>query len=167
MLNWLSRPECVWGTGSTAPPYLSSALDECNWLASRPGHFTPWERAHDSHWVGSPVSLHGGPASIRQFLIINNQSIQQHTGKWESIFCCRWMAASIYRQQKVLSHFPVCCWIDCLLMIKSCHLSTTKGTFPFSRVLLDWLVINDQKLPSIDNKRYFPIFPCVVGLIGY
>jgi hypothetical protein len=22
-------------------------------------------------------------------------------------------------------------------------------------------------LPSIDNKRYFPIFPCVVGLIGY
>jgi hypothetical protein len=30
----------------------------------------------------------------------------------------------------------------------SCHLSTTKGTFPFSRVLLDWLVINDQKLPN-------------------
>jgi hypothetical protein len=23
------------------------------------------------------------------------------------------------------------------------------------------------QLPSIDNKRYFPIFPCVVGLIGY
>jgi hypothetical protein len=22
------------------------------------------------------------------------------------------MAAAIYRQQKVLSHFPVCCWID-------------------------------------------------------
>jgi hypothetical protein len=30
----------------------------------------------------------------------------------------------------------------------SCHLSTTKGTFQFSRVLLDWLVINDQKLPN-------------------
>jgi hypothetical protein len=30
----------------------------------------------------------------------------------------------------------------------SCHLSTTKGTFPFSRVLLDWLVINDKKLPN-------------------
>jgi hypothetical protein len=29
-----------------------------------------------------------------------------------------------------------------------CHLSTTKGTFPFSRVLLDWLVINDQKLSN-------------------
>jgi hypothetical protein len=23
-------------------------------------------------------------------------------------------------QQKVLSHFPVCCWIDWLLMIKTC-----------------------------------------------
>jgi hypothetical protein len=30
------------------------------------------------------------------------------------------MAAAIYRQQKVLSHFPVCCWIDWLLMIKNC-----------------------------------------------
>jgi hypothetical protein len=33
--------------------------------------------------------VQGGPDSIRQFLIINNQSIQQHTGKWESTFCCR------------------------------------------------------------------------------
>jgi hypothetical protein len=33
--------------------------------------------------------LQGGPDHIRQFLIINNQSIQQHTGKWESTFCCR------------------------------------------------------------------------------
>jgi hypothetical protein len=30
------------------------------------------------------------------------------------------MAAAIYRQQKVLSHFPVCCWIDWLLIIKNC-----------------------------------------------
>jgi hypothetical protein len=30
------------------------------------------------------------------------------------------MAAAIYRQQKVLSHFPVCCWIDWLLMFKNC-----------------------------------------------
>jgi hypothetical protein len=30
------------------------------------------------------------------------------------------MAAAIYRQQKVLSHFPVCCSIDWLLMIKDC-----------------------------------------------
>jgi hypothetical protein len=32
--------------------------------------------------------------------------------------------------------------------IRGCHLSTTKGTFPFARVLLDWVVINDQKLPN-------------------
>jgi hypothetical protein len=30
----------------------------------------------------------------------------------------------------------------------SFYLSTEKCTFPFSRVLLDWLVINDQKLPN-------------------
>jgi hypothetical protein len=34
-------------------------------------------------------NVQGGPDSIRQFLIVNNQSIQQHTGKWESTFCCR------------------------------------------------------------------------------
>jgi hypothetical protein len=49
---------------------------------------------------GRSVDIQGGPYSIRQFFIINNQSIQ-----WQ--------------------------------------------------------------LPSIDNKRYFPIFSCVVGLIGY
>jgi hypothetical protein len=35
------------------------------------------------------LDIQGGPDSIRQFLIINNQSIQQHTGKLESTFCCR------------------------------------------------------------------------------
>jgi hypothetical protein len=28
-------------------------------------------------------------------------------------------------------------------------------------------VVDKWQLPSIDNKRYFPIFLCVVGLIGY
>jgi hypothetical protein len=35
------------------------------------------------------LALQGGPDSVRQFLIINNQSMQRHTGKWESTFCCR------------------------------------------------------------------------------
>jgi hypothetical protein len=39
--------------------------------------------------AGREVGLQGGPDSIRQVLIINNQSIQQHTGKWGSTFCCR------------------------------------------------------------------------------
>jgi hypothetical protein len=51
-----------------------------------------------------------GQTQLGSFFIISNQSIQQHTGKWEST----------YRQQKVLSHFPVCCLIDWLLMIKNC-----------------------------------------------
>jgi hypothetical protein len=62
-----------------------------------------------------------------QFLIINKQSIQQHTG----------MAAAIYRQQKVLSHFPVCCWIDWLLMIKSYLIESGPPCIP--TVLRDYL----------------------------
>jgi hypothetical protein len=58
----------------------------------------PLDRANLNHWSEGPIwlvssifnifipwfipsNLQGGPDSIRQFLIINNQSIQQHTGK--------------------------------------------------------------------------------------
>jgi len=31
---------------------LTSALDGGEWSASRPGRFTPRERAPDTHWIG-------------------------------------------------------------------------------------------------------------------
>jgi hypothetical protein len=31
---------------------LTSALDGGEWSASRPGRFTPWERAPGTHWIG-------------------------------------------------------------------------------------------------------------------
>jgi hypothetical protein len=65
---------------------------------------TAWETIRENIEISA---IQGGPDSISQFLIITNQSIQQHTGKWKSTFVAdRW-------------------------------------------------------------QRYFPIFPCVVGLIGY
>jgi hypothetical protein len=55
--------------------------------------------------------IQGGPDSIRQVLIINNQ-----------------INPTTHRKMGKYLLLP----ID-----GSCHLSTTKGTFPFSRVLLD------------------------------
>jgi hypothetical protein len=52
--NWAPHHEVVlgeWGYSST--PSLTSALDESEWSASRPGRFTPRERAPGSHWIGS------------------------------------------------------------------------------------------------------------------
>jgi hypothetical protein len=68
------------------------------------------ERRH----VFNPVNVQGGPDSIRQFFIINNQSIQQHTGKWESTFCCLFCLFCCFPFSRVL--------LDCLviLMIKNC-----------------------------------------------
>jgi hypothetical protein len=43
----------------------------------------------EDYCSGKISHIQGGPDSIRQFLIINNQSIQQHKGKWESTFYCR------------------------------------------------------------------------------
>jgi hypothetical protein len=39
-LNWV-RHEHIWGSGGTAESFLTSALDEGEWSASRPGRSTP------------------------------------------------------------------------------------------------------------------------------
>jgi hypothetical protein len=40
------------GSGGTAPPFLTSALDGGEWLASRPGRFAPGERVTGVHRIG-------------------------------------------------------------------------------------------------------------------
>jgi hypothetical protein len=39
------------GSGCIAQPFLTSALDEGEWSASRPGRFTPRESAPCTHWI--------------------------------------------------------------------------------------------------------------------
>jgi hypothetical protein len=41
-----------WGSGCKSTHSLTSALDGGEWLASRPGRYTPRERAPDIHWIG-------------------------------------------------------------------------------------------------------------------
>jgi hypothetical protein len=44
--------KAYWGSGSIAPRILtSSALDGGGWSDSRPGRFTPRERAPGIHWI--------------------------------------------------------------------------------------------------------------------
>jgi hypothetical protein len=45
------------GSGDTAPPFWTSEQDGAEWSASRPGRFTPWERAAGTHWIGGWASL--------------------------------------------------------------------------------------------------------------
>jgi hypothetical protein len=53
--------EDVWGSGDIAPQYLISAVDKAEWSASRPGRFTPGERAAGTHlkesWMGTGAGL--------------------------------------------------------------------------------------------------------------
>jgi hypothetical protein len=44
----------------SATHYLTSALDGGHWSASRPGRFTPRERAPGTHWIGGSV----GPRAV-------------------------------------------------------------------------------------------------------
>jgi hypothetical protein len=47
-----------WRYSSTHP--LTSALDGGEWLASRPGSFTPRERVPGTHWIGGWVGSRAG-----------------------------------------------------------------------------------------------------------
>jgi hypothetical protein len=56
VLNWAPRYEDVWGSGGTAPPFLTSALDGGEWPASRPGSFTTGERTPGTYSTGGCVN---------------------------------------------------------------------------------------------------------------
>jgi hypothetical protein len=59
--NWASRHEGVLGEWRYSSTHsLTSALDESEGLASRPGRFTPRERAPGTHWIGGWV----GPRAV-------------------------------------------------------------------------------------------------------
>jgi hypothetical protein len=80
------------------------------------------------------------------------------------IFVSR-VPSSIYRQQKVLSRFPVCCWIDWSLMIKSCLIESAihrqqkvLSRFPVC-CWIDWLLI-------IKNCLIESGPPCTLGLVS-
>jgi hypothetical protein len=52
-LNWTLHQEGVLGEWEYSSTHrLTSALDGGEWLASRPGRFTPRERASGTHWIG-------------------------------------------------------------------------------------------------------------------
>jgi hypothetical protein len=40
--------------------FVTSALVGGEWSTSRPGRFTPWERAPGTHWIGGWVDLRAG-----------------------------------------------------------------------------------------------------------
>jgi hypothetical protein len=44
-----------WGNGCMFTSVLTSALDGSEWSGSRPGHFTPGEKAAGNHWIGGWV----------------------------------------------------------------------------------------------------------------
>jgi len=52
VLNYAPRHEDVWGSGGTAPWFLTSALHGGEWSASRAKHSTSGQRAPGTHWTG-------------------------------------------------------------------------------------------------------------------
>jgi hypothetical protein len=54
--NWVPRHEGILGEWMYSSTHsLTSALDGCEWSASRPGRFILRERARGTHWVGGWV----------------------------------------------------------------------------------------------------------------
>jgi hypothetical protein len=58
------------GSGCTAPPFLTSALDGSEWSPSRPGRFTPGKRAPSTNWLGRWVDPRAGLDAIEKNKIL-------------------------------------------------------------------------------------------------
>jgi len=52
VLNLASRHKDEWVSVTCLHAFLTSALDVDEWLASRPGSFTPREESVGTHWLG-------------------------------------------------------------------------------------------------------------------
>jgi hypothetical protein len=48
------------GSEGIAPAFLTSALDKDEWSASRPGRYTPGERAPGIYWIGGWLDPRAG-----------------------------------------------------------------------------------------------------------
>jgi hypothetical protein len=48
--------------------FLTSALVGGEWSTSRPGRFTPGERASGTHWIGGWVDLRAGLDDVEKIL---------------------------------------------------------------------------------------------------
>jgi hypothetical protein len=57
-----------WVSEGIAPRILDLALDGDKWSASRPGRFTPMERAPGTHWIGGWV----GPRAFLDAVVKKN-----------------------------------------------------------------------------------------------
>jgi hypothetical protein len=60
------------GVGVYIHIFLTSTLAGDEWSASRPGRFTPGERAHGTHWIGGWVDPRTGLDDVekRKFLTL-------------------------------------------------------------------------------------------------
>jgi hypothetical protein len=62
--------EDIWGSGVTAPPFLTSAIGGGEWSPSRTGCFTPGEIVPGTHWVGGWVGPRAGLDIVEKRIIL-------------------------------------------------------------------------------------------------
>jgi hypothetical protein len=59
------------GNGGIAPSFLTSALDGGEWLASRPGRFSPGEIDPGAHWIGDWVGPRAGLKAVKRKTLVS------------------------------------------------------------------------------------------------
>jgi hypothetical protein len=65
LINWTPRHDDVWGSGSIASPFLTSALNGDEWSASRLGRFFLGEKVLGTHWLGGWVDPRAGLNAVQ------------------------------------------------------------------------------------------------------
>jgi hypothetical protein len=70
LINETLYHEDVWGSGGIVPLFLASAPDGGEWSASRPGRFTPGERAPGTAWIGGWVGCKAGLDAVHYITLL-------------------------------------------------------------------------------------------------
>jgi hypothetical protein len=77
-----------WGVEVHTTHSLTLALDGSKWLASRPGCFTPRERAPDTHWIGGWVGTRAVMDVVERKIPSSHQELNPRTPIVQPIAQC-------------------------------------------------------------------------------
>jgi hypothetical protein len=70
------------GSGCIDPQIFDLGIVGGEWLTSRPGRFTPWERTPGIHWIGGWVHLRSGLDDLEEEKFLTLPGLElRHLGR--------------------------------------------------------------------------------------
>jgi hypothetical protein len=111
--------------------FLTSSLAGGEWSASRPGRFTPRERACGTHWTGAWVDPGAGLEDVekRKFLILPGLELRPlgRPARSQSLYRLRYPGSSLCSSFNIFTQIAALCSKPCHLKDRHVIIHCFKG----------------------------------------